>query len=175
MSTLRTLPAPAELPARADLPARAELPGLESAPRWDAPRQRGREPVPGPSVPPSSAVALLRQARAGLVEAETATEPAERYAAAHLAALRAAAAVLAVRAKPARRRARPASVWVLLAGAAPEFAEWAAFFAAGSRIRSAVQAGVTRLVSARDADDLVRQTGQFIELVARHRMHREHS
>lgn len=151
------------------LPILAALPAATSLPR------SARALVPGPSAPPASAVALLNQARQGLIDAEHAAEPAERYATAHLAALRAAAAVLAVRAKPEPRRSRPASVWVLLANAAPEFAEWAAFFAAGSRVRAAVQAGVTRLVSARDADDLLRQTGQFIQLVERHRMHRTNS
>lgn len=115
---------------------------------------------------PPAAAALLDQARRGLLEAEYALRPPDRYAAAHLAALRAAAAVLAVRTRPRRRR-RPASVWMLLADVVPELAEWAAFFAAGSGIRVAAQAGVTRLVSARDADDLVRQAGQFIELVER--------
>lgn len=59
------------------------------------------------------------------------------------------------------------SAWVLLGRVVPELAEWAAFFAAGSGTRVAAQAGVARLVSARDADDLVRQTGQFIELAER--------
>ena len=115
---------------------------------------------------PPAAAALLDQARRGLLDAEYALRPPDRYAAAHLAALRAASAVLAVRARP-RRRSRPASAWVLLADVVPELAEWSAFFAAGSGIRVAAQAGVTRLVSARDADDLVRQAGQFLELADR--------
>lgn len=159
----QSLPAP-RVPAQAA--------GAQTLPLRYRPESRPARPrVPGPTSAPASAVALLGQARRALAEAEAATEPAERYATAHLAALRAAAAVLAVRAKPERRRTRPTSVWVLLTAAAPEFAEWASFFAAGSRIRAAVQAGVTRLVSTRDADDLVRQTGQFLELVAKHRMH----
>lgn len=116
---------------------------------------------------PASAIALMGQARRGLAAAAVADHPAERYAAAHLAALRAAAAVVAVRARPDRRRARPLSVWALLASVAPELREWAAFFAAGSRTRAAVEAGVTRLVSGRDADDLVRQAGEFADLAER--------
>ena len=115
---------------------------------------------------PAAAVTLLEQARHSLVDAEYARRPAERYAGAHLAALRGAAAVLAARARP-RRRSRPASAWVLLADVAPELGEWATFFAAGSGTRVAAQAGVNRLVTARDADDLVRQTGQFLELADR--------
>lgn len=113
-----------------------------------------------------TAAALLDQARQGLVDAECAPDSADRYVGAHLAALRAAAAVLAARARP-RGRSRPTSAWTLLAGVAPELGEWAAFFAAGSATRIAAQAGVTRLVTARDADDLVRQVGQFLVLVER--------
>ena len=112
---------------------------------------------------PPSVRALLEQARQGLVDAEYATRPAERYALAHLAALRAAAAILAVRARP-RRRARPISAWTLLTTVAPELAEWCAFFAAASAIRAAVEAGVSRLVTNRDADDMVRQASQFLTL-----------
>ncbi len=123
--------------------------------------------VSGPTRPGhGSAMALLEQARHSLVDAECAPDPADRYVGAHLAALRAAAAVLAARARPGGRT-RPTSAWVLLPGVAPELAEWAAFFAAGSATRVAAQAGVTRLVTARDADDLVRQVGQFLVLVER--------
>jgi SAV_6107-like HEPN len=117
--------------------------------------------------PPASAVALIEQARRGLVTAADILDAPERYAQAHLAALRAAAAVVAVRSRPDGRRSRPLSVWALLSSVAPELREWAAFFAAGSQTRAAVQAGVTRLVSSRDADDLVRQSGEFIELAER--------
>jgi hypothetical protein len=117
--------------------------------------------------PPASAVALVEQARRGLAAAASEEDAAERYAGAHLAALRAAAAVVAVRAQPDRRRQRPLSVWALLASLAPELREWATFFAAGSKTRAAVQAGVTRLVTARDADDLVRQSEEFIDLAER--------
>lgn len=117
--------------------------------------------------PPATAVALVEQARRGLAGAVAAEDAAERYAGAHLAALRAAAAVVAVRARPDRRRQRPVSVWALLASVAPELSEWATFFAAGSKTRAAVQAGVTRLVSTRDADDLVRQVEEFIGLADR--------
>ena len=90
-----------------------------------------------------------------------------RYATAHLAALRAAAAVLAARARPEpRRRNRLTSVWVLLAAVAPELGEWAAFFAAGAAKRAAAEAGIPRAVTAREADDLVRAADQFVEVAA---------
>jgi hypothetical protein len=56
-------------------------------------------------------------------------------------------------------------VWQLLVVVAPELGEWAAFFAAHSATRAAAEAGITRLISDRAADDLVRQTGQFLEVI----------
>ena len=120
-------------------------------------------PTTAPGLP---AETLLRLARHGLLEAAGAGTPAERYAAAHLAALRSAAAVLACRARPAgRRRSRPTSAWVLLSAVAPELAEWAEFFAAGARKRSAAEAGLAGAVTAREADDLLRDAEQFLLLV----------
>ncbi|MET0135745.1 MAG: SAV_6107 family HEPN domain-containing protein [Kibdelosporangium sp.] len=121
----------------------------------------------GRSWPAGSPAALLRQAECGLLAAQEETDPAERFAQAYLSALRAAAAMLAHRGRPHRGRSRPASAWTLLSSVAPELREWAACFAACSSTRAAVQAGRTRLVSARSADDLVRRAGQFIGLVAR--------
>ncbi|MDT7572884.1 MAG: hypothetical protein QOE05_3058 [Actinomycetota bacterium] len=110
---------------------------------------------------------LLALARRGLVEACSTDRPGERYATAHLAALRAAAAVLACRARPAvsARRSRPTSAWVLLAGVAPELAEWAGFFAAGARKRAAAEAGLPSAVTPREADDLVRDAETFLSVV----------
>ncbi len=116
-------------------------------------------------LPPASALALLQQARDSLAESERTAEPSERFATAYLAALRAAAAVLALRGRPHRGRSRPTSAWVLLASIAPEMREWAAFFASWSSTRAAVLAGITRHVTARTADDLVRQADQFVTLV----------
>ena len=118
-------------------------------------------------LPPASALALLQQARDSLAESERTPEPSERFATAYLAALRAAAAVLALRGRPHRGRSRPTSAWVLLAAFAPEMSEWATFFASWSSTRAAVLAGITRNVNARTADDLVRQTGQFVAIVGR--------
>jgi hypothetical protein len=116
---------------------------------------------------PESALGLLAQAEVSLRAAEMEDFPAQRFAEAYLAALRGAAALLALRGRPHRGRARPMSVWTLLSSVVPELREWAAFFASCSSTRASVQAGITRAVSTRSADDLVRQSGQFIELVAR--------
>ncbi|MEU4561389.1 MULTISPECIES: SAV_6107 family HEPN domain-containing protein [Actinoplanes] len=108
---------------------------------------------------------LLAIARAGLIEASHTTPDGLRYAAAHLAALRAAAALLAARARPAAssgRRARATSVWSLLSLVAPEFSDWAGYFALGAGKRAAAEAGIPRVVSAREADDLLRAAEQFV-------------
>lgn len=135
-----------------------------------------RVPPAGPaSRPPGagrSALDLLAQARVGLAEATELGPAGERYAGAHLAALRGTAAVLAARAHPQdppharanRRRLRNA--WDLLCEVAPELAEWAGFFAAGATKRAAAEAGVARAVSAREADDLVRDVQTFLAVVA---------
>jgi SAV_6107-like HEPN len=122
-----------------------------------------RPAVPAPTS--RAALALLRQAADGLAEAHCVEDPLLRYPAAYLAALRAGAAVLAVRAQPERRRGATRNVWQLLAQVAPEFAEWALFFASCSDTRAAAEAGIARLVGRREADDLLRQAEQFVGLV----------
>ena len=111
----------------------------------------------------------IQRARAAIMEAELMERPSDRYVAAHLAALRVAAILLAARADPAEsaRRTRPRNAWRMLSAVAPEFAEWAAFFATTEGKRDAVQAGATTIVSAREADDLVRDTQTFLSLVER--------
>lgn len=125
-----------------------------------------RRSVPHRPAPPSrDALALLRQAADQLAEAHRDPEPVRRYPAAYLAALRAGAAVLAMRARPRPRRGAPRDVWRLLAEVAPELEEWAAFFASCSRTRLAAEAGIDRLVDRRGADDLLRQAEQFVARV----------
>jgi hypothetical protein len=108
----------------------------------------------------------LARARAALAEAIESRDHLIRYASAHVAALRTAAAVLAVRAQPNRSRRRvQRNAWVLLSEVAPELAEWATFFAAGAAKRAAAEAGLSRAVTDREADDLVREASAFYELV----------
>ena len=107
---------------------------------------------------------LLAAAERGLVEATYAETAEERYVGAHLSALRSAAAVLAARAQPAKSRARLRSVWSVLPAVAPEFGEWAQFFAASAPKRSAAEAGL-RVVTQREADDLLRDAETFHDQV----------
>jgi SAV_6107-like HEPN len=112
-----------------------------------------------------TALALLESARHGLASAAGETSAGGRYVAAHLAALRAAAAVVAARPAPgSRRRKGPPSVWELLPRVEPALAEWAAFFAAGAGKRAAAEAGLPRAVSGREADDLLRDAETFLSL-----------
>lgn len=110
---------------------------------------------------PRAVGGLLAASRQGLADAEGARVSGERYALAHLAALRAAAAVLAARTRPQSRRGRPVSAWRLLSEVAPELGEWAAFFAAGAGKRAAAEAG-RPVVSQREADDLIRDAEHFL-------------
>ena len=125
--------------------------------------------VPVPSRVPAAALSLLRTARQGLAEAESEGDPGIRYIGAHLAALRAAAAIVAARGEPGAggRRRRPRSVWELLPQVAPALAEWAAFFAASAAKRAAAEAGLPRAASAREADDLLQDASTFLAVAER--------
>ena len=148
---------PASLPAP-PAPAPPPLP----APLAPVPLPSGRVPA---QVPIPSSTSLLQAARRGLAEAASAGTPNERYSLAHLAALRAAAAVLAARARPQqRRRGRPVSAWTLLTLVVPSLREWSSFFAAGASKRAAAEAGLP-VVTTREADDLLRDAERFLTLV----------
>ena len=117
---------------------------------------------------PAATHAYLERAAASLREAMTTSEVPMRYACAHVAALRATAALLAARATPTsapRRGRQQKNAWVLLAEVAPELGEWAAFFAAGASKRAAAESGSRRAVTEREADDLVRDADRFLGLV----------
>ena len=117
---------------------------------------------------PAATFAYLDRAASSLREAITSTDIGMRYAHAHVAALRATAALLAARARPApgsSRRKPQRNAWVLLTEVAPEFTEWAMFFSAGAAKRAAAEAGSRRAVTEREADDLVRDADRFLGLV----------
>ncbi|MEU1292213.1 SAV_6107 family HEPN domain-containing protein [Streptomyces sp. NPDC005840] len=146
-------------------------------------RHRAIGPAPSPTGPasdvhpvlrrataPPAALDLLAQARVGLDEAAGLETANERYAIAHLAALRTAAAVLAARGRPepvSRRRARIRSAWEVLPEIVPELTEWSALFASGAHRRARAEAGIQGAASRRDADDLIRDVAMFLRLVER--------
>ena len=118
-----------------------------------------------PFLLPATTHSYLERSVASLHEAISAREVPTRYACAHVSALQAAAALLAARARPAPRGRRQKNAWVLLAEVAPELTEWARFFAAGAAKRAAAEAGSTRAVTEREADDLVRDADRFLAVV----------
>ncbi|MCW2795804.1 SAV_6107 family HEPN domain-containing protein [Nocardioides sp.] len=114
---------------------------------------------------PATTHSYLARSAESLSEAIAADVP-MRYACAHVAALRAAAALLSARARPEPARRRPQkNAWVLLTEVAPELSEWASFFAAGAAKRAAAEAGSSRAVTEREADDLVRDADRFLGVV----------
>ncbi|GAA2799893.1 SAV_6107 family HEPN domain-containing protein [Saccharopolyspora taberi] len=125
---------------------------------------RGDRPSPEAQTP-AGALSLLVQARGHLLDAKQASRPADRYVCAHLAALRAATAVVVARAW-SLEHAKPTSVWRLLADSAPELRDWADFYAARSDRRAAAEAGIPG-VTGQDADQLLRRSGEFLDIVGR--------
>lgn len=116
--------------------------------------------------PPPAAVRLIAGAQRALAEAAAAGDPLERYACAHLAALRAAAAVLADLAEPGSGKPRrPTSAWALLAASAPDLTPWATFFATGAAKRVAAEAGLPNAVTTTEADDLLHDATAFVAVV----------
>ncbi|WP_406509004.1 SAV_6107 family HEPN domain-containing protein [Streptomyces sp. NBC_00212] len=156
---------------------------MASSPAAAAPRRRASSPAPSLNGAPNdvhpvlrragappAALDLLAQARGGLDEAAVLDAPNERYATAHLAALRTAAAVLAARGRPEtnpRRRRRIRSAWEVLPEIAPELTEWSALFASGADRRARAEAGIQGAATTRDADDLLRDAAMFLRLVER--------
>jgi hypothetical protein len=119
----------------------------------------------GPRVS-QAVLAHLADARTCLAEAPVGPTPADRYVAAHLAALRAAAAILAARPRPMDgRRRRLRSAWELLPDAEPRLAEWAAYFAVSATKRAAAEAGMVRVVNAADAEELIAEADKFVGAV----------
>jgi hypothetical protein len=91
---------------------------------------------------------------AELVAASLAPGAAERFLHAHLAAVRAGAALLQVTGRPSRRRT-VRTVWDMVAVVAPDLARWADFFAGNAPARSAIEAGRTHVVDDLRAERVV--------------------
>ncbi|MBW3086119.1 hypothetical protein KEM60_02330 [Austwickia sp. TVS 96-490-7B] len=109
------------------------------------------------------ALDLLDRSHGSLMQACHAEHTTDRYVAAHLGALRAAAALMAARPAPTRRQAAIRNVWAHLWVIAPELGEWSDYFALAGKRRAEVEAGA--VPSRREADDLLRSAEAFICLV----------
>lgn len=121
----------------------------------------------------NSAVDLLFRARHALTAAAEAADPGEQLVHAHLGALRAASAMVALRNSPLGRarsrsatRGAPRDVWSQLAECAPELHGWAEFFAGQAGRRAQVEAGIGRYPDAGESYQLLLQAEVFVDAVA---------
>jgi hypothetical protein len=105
----------------------------------------------------------LARADTELLAAQFSGEAWERFTHAHLAAVRAAAAVVSSRGRPSGRGA-PRTVWEMLVVVAPEMARWAALFADGARLRAALEAGRFEAVSVARADQALCDAEDFVDV-----------
>ncbi len=124
-------------------------------------RQVGAPRAEGVPVDPR-AVELLSRADAELLAAQFSSEAWEQFSHAHLAALRAGAAVVASRGKPAGRRSLR-TVWEMLDVVAPELASWSGYFAGAAALRSAVDAGRFDSVTPSRAEQAVCAAEDFVD------------
>ena len=154
-------------------PLHGAMPGTEPAPD-PASGPRGTIATTTTTATPPPAPAHSRDLLAGsareLLAAGSADEAGSRYAHAHLAALRAAAAVLAARAAAqprSRRGSRLRSAWVRARPRSPpRLAEWPAL-RGRRRQRAAAEAGVRGVVTDRERRHLSAEVETFLALVAR--------
>lgn len=107
---------------------------------------------------------LLVRADAELVAAQFSAEPWEQLSHAHLAAVRAAAAVVAAQGAPTGRFA-PRTVWGQLGAVAPVLSRWAAVFADAAPLRAAVEAGRFDRVTAARAEQALVEAEDFVDVV----------
>jgi hypothetical protein len=124
-----------------------------------------RQFASGPTFLPATTHVYLVRAAESLGEAVATEDAAVRFANAHVAALRAAAAWLAARAKPAAGKRRSRNAWVLLAATSDEMAGWASYFSAGAAKRAAAEAGAATAVTRLEADTLVEAADRFLAVV----------
>lgn len=112
----------------------------------------------------AAALSLLTRAETGLLEANGHTTATARYVGAHMTALRAAAAVLAVRGRP-RRGAGVLNTWAVLPKVAPELAQWCPIFEASAPIRHALETGARADVPDHMAEQLLVDAERFVEAI----------
>lgn len=96
----------------------------------------------------------------------TPSDAAEMFRLAYVAAVRGAAAVLAVGGAvggPGVGRSRSRNAWVMLSARSPEFLAWAEYFSAHSSARAAIEAGITSNVGADRAEVLLAETRRFLD------------
>lgn len=111
----------------------------------------------------AAARALLATCDGELATAAVALDPADRYIAAHLAAVRAASAYVDLLGPTGSRKGRR-TIWEQLVAIDTCWVPWAAFFAAGTRLRRAVEMGVPVATSV--ADEMTAYAEDFRDEIA---------
>ena len=130
-----------------------------------AARDQGTRDARPPVAPVSSATAeLLARSDAELVAATLASDAGEILVHAHLAALRAGAALVQARGRPGGRPA-PRSVWDMVGVLAPGLARWASFFADNAATRAAVESGRGHVVAPERAEQTLAAAEDFQDAV----------
>ncbi|MCL1800365.1 MAG: SAV_6107 family HEPN domain-containing protein [Promicromonosporaceae bacterium] len=110
----------------------------------------------------ASAKSLLETCDVELGRAAVALDPADRYIAAHLAAVHAACAFIdLIAGKPDRNRR---SVWERLVAIDRNWQPWAAYFAGGTKLRRALEIGVP--VASKVADEMTAHAEDFRDEIA---------
>jgi len=109
----------------------------------------------------AAARALLATCDGELASAAVALDPADRYIAAHVAAVRAASAYLDLHSGGKRGKG---TIWEQLVALDSVWVPWAAFFSAGTKLRSAIEMGVP--VAAKVADEMTAYAEDFRDEIA---------
>lgn len=139
-------------------------PALPAAHTLGSLRDLRRSPSSSGCAEHAAALSLLMRAEVGLLEANGESTPTARFVGAHRTALRAAAAVLAVRGRP-RRGAGVLNTWAVLPKVAPELAPWCPIFEASAPIRHALETGARDQVADPAAEQLLIDTEHFVDAV----------
>jgi len=109
----------------------------------------------------AAARALLATCDGELATAAVAIDPADRYIAAHLAAVRAASAYVDLLGVPRRGKH---SIWEQLVAIDSCWVPWAAFFSTGTKLRQAVEMGIPVATSV--ADEMTAYAEDFRDEIA---------
>ncbi len=112
-----------------------------------------------------SAARLMARAEGELAQVTSGQDPQEVFLHAHMAALRAAAALLELQVLPGGRRRRVRSAWEQLAEVGPQWQEWADYFAQGAAVRAAIESGRSVRLSAAEADEVLAAATDFLDQV----------
>ncbi|WP_159621856.1 SAV_6107 family HEPN domain-containing protein [Ruania rhizosphaerae] len=117
----------------------------------------------------TTAAQLLRRAQHELGQIQSDGDLHTTFLHAHMAALRAGAAVLALHpagSAPRSRRRQVRSVWEQLGECGPEWMPWAAYFAQGAAVRAAIETGRQVELTRQQADEVVATATDFLARVS---------